>query len=116
VWPESFSFFYSLVSRVTSSARAYLLVMANISSDVLGFFMACLWIREGSLSPFLMNIMIDLSLTSGMMFLLLQNHMMNSWRDSPFFCTMLARSHSTPGHAHMAQKLLVNNRHRWFQE
>jgi hypothetical protein len=37
-WPESFSIFYSLVSRVASSARAYLLAMANIASDVLGFF------------------------------------------------------------------------------
>jgi hypothetical protein len=36
VWPDSF--FYSLVSRVTYSARAYLLVIANIYSDVLGFF------------------------------------------------------------------------------
>jgi hypothetical protein len=35
-WPES-SFFYSLVSRVTSSAWAYLLVVVNIASDVLGF-------------------------------------------------------------------------------
>jgi hypothetical protein len=38
-WPESFSFFCSLVSRVTSSARAYLLAMANIASNILGFFM-----------------------------------------------------------------------------
>jgi hypothetical protein len=35
-WPESFSFFYSLLSRVTSSATAYLLVMVNIASDILG--------------------------------------------------------------------------------
>jgi hypothetical protein len=35
MWPDSF--FYSLVSRVASSARMYLLEMVNISSDVLGF-------------------------------------------------------------------------------
>jgi hypothetical protein len=34
--------------------------------------MASLWIKDESLSPFLKNIMIDLSLTFGMMFLLLQ--------------------------------------------
>jgi hypothetical protein len=45
---SSFSFFYSLVSRVTSSVRAYLLVMANIT--------------------------IDLSSTYRMIFLLLQKH------------------------------------------
>jgi hypothetical protein len=71
VWPDSFSFFYSLVSRVASSARAYLLAMVNIVSDVLGFFMATLRISDGSLSPFLKNITIDLSSTSGMIFLLL---------------------------------------------
>jgi hypothetical protein len=49
VWPDSFSFFCSLVSRVTSSARTYLLVMTNISSDVLGFFLVILRIRVGSL-------------------------------------------------------------------
>jgi hypothetical protein len=63
-WPESFSFFYSLVSRVVSSTRAYLLAMVNIASDVLGFFMVSLGIRDGSLSPFLKNMTIDLSLTS----------------------------------------------------
>jgi hypothetical protein len=70
VWPDSFSF-YSLVSRVTSSVRAYLLAIANISSDVLRFFMVSLRIREESLSPFVKNMMIDLSSTSEMMFLLL---------------------------------------------
>jgi hypothetical protein len=30
--------------------------MASISSDVLGFFTASFWIKEGSLSPFLKNI------------------------------------------------------------
>jgi hypothetical protein len=49
VLPNSFSFFYSLVSRVASSARAYLLVMANIVSDILGLFMVSLWIRDESL-------------------------------------------------------------------
>jgi hypothetical protein len=63
--------FYSLMSRVTSSARAYLLAMANIASDVLEFFMVSLRNRDGSLSPFLKNITIDLSSTSGMIFLLL---------------------------------------------
>jgi hypothetical protein len=70
VWPDSFSF-YSLVSRVTSSARVYLLAIANISSDVLRFFMVSLRIREEYLSPFVKNMMIDLSSTSEMMFLLL---------------------------------------------
>jgi hypothetical protein len=70
VWLDSF--FCSLVSRVTSSARAYLLEMANICSDVLGFFMVILQIRDESPSPFLKNIIIDLSSTSGMRFLLLQ--------------------------------------------
>jgi hypothetical protein len=52
-------------------ARAYLLVIANISSDALGFFMARLRIKDESLSHFLKNMMIDLSSTSGMVFLLL---------------------------------------------
>jgi hypothetical protein len=38
VWPDSFFFFCSLVSRFTSLARAYLLEMVNIASDVLGGF------------------------------------------------------------------------------
>jgi hypothetical protein len=68
---DSLSFFYSLVSMVASSARAYLLAISNISLDVLGLFMVSLWIKDESLSPFLKNMMIDLSSTSGMMFLLL---------------------------------------------
>jgi hypothetical protein len=60
------------VSRVSSSAKAFLLAMENICFDVLGFFMASFQIREESLSPFLKNIMIDLSSTSEMTFLLLQ--------------------------------------------
>jgi hypothetical protein len=51
--------------------RAYLLVKANISSDVLGFFVASIRIKDESLSPFLNNMMIDLSLTFEMIFLLL---------------------------------------------
>jgi hypothetical protein len=74
VWPESFSFFYSLVSRVTSSARVYVLAMVNIASDVLGFSMVSLRIRAGSLRPFLKNMTIDLPSTSRMIFLLLQKH------------------------------------------
>jgi hypothetical protein len=54
--------------------------------------MASLQIREGSLSPFLENIIIDMSSTSGMIFLLLQKHWMNSWRDTPFFWMTLTRS------------------------
>jgi hypothetical protein len=53
---SSLSFLKSLLSRVASSARAYQLVMASISSDVLGFFIASFRIKEGSLSPFLKNI------------------------------------------------------------
>jgi hypothetical protein len=68
VWPDSFSFFHSLVSRVTSSARAYLLAMAIIYCDVLGFFMVSLWIKDESMSPFLRNITKDLSSISGMTF------------------------------------------------
>jgi hypothetical protein len=96
-WPESFSFFCSLVSRVASSARAYLLVMANIASDVLEFFMVSLQIRDESLSPFLKNMIIDLLSTSVVIFLLLQKHWMNSRRDSTFFWMMLARTQSTLG-------------------
>jgi hypothetical protein len=70
VWPDFF--FYSLVSRIASSARAYLLAIANIYSNILGFFMASLRIKDESLSPFLKNIIINLSSTSGMRFLLLQ--------------------------------------------
>jgi hypothetical protein len=40
--------------------------------------MVSLWIKDESLSPFLKNITIDLSSTYGMIFLLLQNHWMNS--------------------------------------
>jgi hypothetical protein len=90
-WPDS-SFFCSLVLRVASSARAYLLEIANISSDVLGFFMVSLRIKDESLSVFLKNMMIDLLSTSRMIFLLLQKCWINSQRDSPFFWTMLARS------------------------
>jgi hypothetical protein len=64
-WSD-FSFLCSLVSRVASSTRAYLLAIANISSDVLGFFMMSLRIKDESLGPFLKNMMIDLSSTSGM--------------------------------------------------
>jgi hypothetical protein len=67
---------------VTSSGGAYLLAMASISSDVLGFFMASLQIKDESLSPFLKNMMMDLSSTSEKMFLLLHKHWMNSRRDS----------------------------------
>jgi hypothetical protein len=84
-WPDSFSFFCPLVSMVASSARAYLLAMANISYDVLGFFIASFQIKDESLSPFLKNMIIDLLSTFGMMFLLLQKHSINSRRDSPFF-------------------------------
>jgi hypothetical protein len=74
------------VSRVASSARAYLLVMENIASDILEFFMASFQIREESLSPFLKKIMIDLSSTSEITFLLLQKCWMYSQRrNSPFF-------------------------------
>jgi hypothetical protein len=48
VWPDS-SFFCSLVSRVASSAKAYLLAMANIASNILGFFMVSLRIIDESL-------------------------------------------------------------------
>jgi hypothetical protein len=95
---------------------AYLLAMASIAFDILGFFMVSLRIRVGSLSHFLMNMTIDLSSTSGMTFLLLHKCWMNSQRDSPFFWMTLARSHSTPRCAHVARKLLVNNQHKWFQE
>jgi hypothetical protein len=56
----------------------------------------------------------DLSSTSGMTFLLLQKCWMNNRRDSPFFWMMLAKSQLTPGHPHVAQKLLVNSRHKWL--
>jgi hypothetical protein len=101
---------------VASSARAYLLAMVNIASNVLELFVVSLQIRDGSMSPFLKNITIDLSSTSGMIFLLLQNHWMNTRRDSPFFWMMLARSQSTLGCAHVARKLLVNIQHKLFQE
>jgi hypothetical protein len=84
VWPDSFSF-CSLVLKVASFARAYLIAMLNISFDILRFSIVSLRIREESMSPFLKNMMIDLSSTSGIMFLLLQNLWMNSQRDSPFF-------------------------------
>jgi hypothetical protein len=38
-----------------------MLMMANISSNVLRFFMVSVWIREESLSPFLKNLITDLS-------------------------------------------------------
>jgi hypothetical protein len=59
---------------------------------------------------------IDLLSTSRIMFLLLQKHWINSRRDYPFLCTMLVRSQSAPGHAHVARKLLMNYRHKWNQE
>jgi hypothetical protein len=66
------------VLRVTASARAYLLVMENICFNVLRFFLVSFQIREEFLSPFLKNIIIDLSSTSGMTFLLLQKRWMYS--------------------------------------
>jgi hypothetical protein len=63
----------------------YLLAMDNIYADILGFFMVSLRIKDESLSPFLKNIIIDLSSISRMRFLLLQKHWMNSQSDSPFF-------------------------------
>jgi hypothetical protein len=74
--------------------------------------MPSLRIKNGSLSPFLKNMMMDLSSTSGMMFILLQKRWLNSQRDSPFFCMMLARSQSTPGRSQVARMLLMNCRHR----
>jgi hypothetical protein len=74
--------------------------------------MVSLRIKDESLSPFFKNITIDLSSTSRMIFLLLQNHWMNSQRDSPFFWTMLARSQLTLGCGHVAQMLLVNSQHK----
>jgi hypothetical protein len=105
-----------LVSRVASSARVYLLAIASIYSDVLGFFIASLQIKDESLSPFLKNMIIDLSSTSGIMFLLLQKHWINSQMDYPFFWTMLARFELTLRCSQVVQKLLVNNRHRCNQE
>jgi hypothetical protein len=93
-----------------------MLAMENSYSNILGFFMVSFWIREEPLSPFLKNIIIDLLSASGMTFLLLQNRWMNSCRDSPFFCTMLARYQLTPERAHVAWKLSVNSRHNWFEE
>jgi hypothetical protein len=58
-------------TRVGGVVR-YLLVIANISSDVLGFFMVSLRIKDKSVSPFLKNMIIDLSSTFRIMFLLLQ--------------------------------------------
>jgi hypothetical protein len=113
VWLDS-SFFCSLVSRVASLVRAYLLAMVNIASDVLGFFMVSLRIKDGSLSPFLKNITMDLLSTIEMMFFLLQNRWMNSRRDSPFFWMTLARFQLTTKRAQVAWKLLVNSRHKWF--
>jgi hypothetical protein len=64
VWPNSFSFFYSLVSRVASSTRAYLLAMVNIASDVLGFFHGELtdqgWIPEFLLKEHNNRLVVDL--------------------------------------------------------
>jgi hypothetical protein len=114
MWPKSF--LCSLVSRVTSSTRVYLLAIANICSDVLEFFMVSLQINNESLSPFLKNIIIDLSSTSGMRFLLLQKRWINSQSDCPLFWTTLAKSNSTPGCVHVAQKLLLNRQHRRVQE
>jgi hypothetical protein len=91
-----------------------LLVMVNIASDILGVFMVSLRIRDGPLSPFLKNITIDLSSTSEMIFLLLRNHWMNSWRDSPFFCMTLSGSQLTPRRAHVVRMLQVNSQHKWF--
>jgi hypothetical protein len=59
------------VEGLASSTRAYLLVMSNISFDILGFFLASLGIKDESLGPFLKNMMIDLSSTSRMLFHLL---------------------------------------------
>jgi hypothetical protein len=61
-----------LLSRVASSTRAYFLVMTSISSDDLGFFMASLQIKNRPVGPFLKNMMINLSSTFRMTFLLLQ--------------------------------------------
>jgi hypothetical protein len=85
----------------------------SISSDDLGFFMVSLMIKDGSLRSFMKNMMIDLLSTSGMMFLLLQKHWMNSQRDSFSFCTMLAICHLTLSHSQVALMLLMNYRQRF---
>jgi hypothetical protein len=78
--------------------------------------MVSLRIREMFLSPFVKNMAIDMSSTSGIMFLLLQNRWINSQRDPPFFWMTLARFWLTPRHVHVAWILLVNSQCRWFQE
>jgi hypothetical protein len=53
-------------------ARTYLSAIANISLDVLGFFMVSFRVKDESLSHFLKNMMIELLSTIRMIFLLLQ--------------------------------------------
>jgi hypothetical protein len=64
VWLDSFSFFFSLVSRVASSVRAYSLAMANIASNVLRFLHGELidqgWIPESLLKEYKTRLVVDL--------------------------------------------------------
>jgi hypothetical protein len=68
VWPDSFSF-CSLVSSVSSSTKASLLAIANISSGVLGLFMVRLQINDESLleehdNRFVVNLRDEVSLVA----------------------------------------------------
>jgi hypothetical protein len=74
VWLDSFSSIRSLMTRVAFSARAYLLAMVNISSNILGFFMASLRIKDDSVSPFLKNV---------------NGHVVNLWDDVSFIAETL---------------------------
>src|SRR5207237_3750168 len=72
--------------------------------------------RSGSLTPFRKVAMTIASLMLEMELFFLMNHRMNSRRDSPFFCWIWYRSHSTPSFVKVPWKLLMNLAQRSPQE
>jgi hypothetical protein len=66
------------------------LAIANISSNILGFFMVSLWIKDESLleehdNRLVVNLANSLWIKDEFLGFLLQKHWINSQRDSPFF-------------------------------
>src|SRR5438128_9658218 len=84
-------------STIASSWLAYQLAMLKSSFTVLGGFLDIFLRRSGFLTPFRKVAMTTALLMLAMEFFFLMNRRMNSQSDSPFFCWIWYRSHSTPG-------------------
>src|SRR5207253_9435811 len=72
--------------------------------------------KSGSLTPFLNEAMMMVSLMPGIVFFFFMNLRINSLRDSSFLCPIWYRSHSTLGLAKVPWKLSMNLVQRSLQE